>query len=234
LEPLKKNKSEIPIEFKENSKREVYSSLFAFTNNITLTSYVPKKGKAVCLISSMHTDSNIVESGQKKKPEIILYYNKNESGVDTFDQMVSNYSVRRKTKRWPLSVFYCMLDIASVNAFILFNVKNKTFINRRELIESLIKSLVMPQSVMRLKTPNLSYFTKQQIRSLYNILEPSEKRNKKSEKKLQKRVRCYNCRSDNNKTQTICNSCDNPICTMCQNIYCNDCDNKDVEEYYKF
>jgi len=176
---IKKNKPEIPVEFKESPKREVYSSLFAFSDNITLTSYVPKKGKAVCLISSMHTDSNIIEN-EKRKPEIILYYNKNKSGVDTFDQMVSNYSVRRKTKRWPLSVFYCMVDIASINAFILFNIKSQILINRREFIQSLIKSLVMPQTVSRLKTPNLSFFTKQQIRKLFNIPEPSEKRNKKS------------------------------------------------------
>ncbi|KAF0043715.1 hypothetical protein F2P81_005052 [Scophthalmus maximus] len=45
------------------------TSLPGFNN--TMASYVPKKGKVVILLSSMH-DDKVVEDGVTKKPEIIL------------------------------------------------------------------------------------------------------------------------------------------------------------------
>jgi len=47
------------------------------------------------------------ETGEKKKPEIICFYNQTKAGVDMVDQMSSNYSVARKTNRWPLFSFIC-------------------------------------------------------------------------------------------------------------------------------
>ncbi|KAJ4425788.1 hypothetical protein ANN_27413 [Periplaneta americana] len=62
----------------------------------TLVSYVPKKGKFVCLISSMHHDSSIAENG---KPEIIEDYNRTKGEVDSLDQKCANYSVQRRKRR---------------------------------------------------------------------------------------------------------------------------------------
>lgn len=68
----KKNKREIPKDFVASKLRVVGSTLYGFTNQMTLISYVTKKDKAVCLVSSMHhcesTDENT------GKPEIIAYY----------------------------------------------------------------------------------------------------------------------------------------------------------------
>ena len=55
-------------------------------------SYVPKKGKAVVLVSTMHEDRAVDDSSVKKKPEVIQYYNQTKSGVDTMDQMVHTYT----------------------------------------------------------------------------------------------------------------------------------------------
>ena len=54
LGTLKKNKREIPSEFKPNKNRAVGSSLYGFTKDLTLVSYVPKKDKAVILLSFCH------------------------------------------------------------------------------------------------------------------------------------------------------------------------------------
>ena len=50
------------------------SSVFGFDRQLTLTSYVPKKGKAVILLSSMHHNDDIDEI-HSKKPAIIMHYN---------------------------------------------------------------------------------------------------------------------------------------------------------------
>jgi hypothetical protein len=51
---LKHNKTYIPEEMKKNKSRAINSSLFAYHKNIILCSYVPKKNKAVILLSSMN------------------------------------------------------------------------------------------------------------------------------------------------------------------------------------
>ena len=58
---------------KQARGREVGSSLFAFQDNLTMVSWYPKRSKFVLLLSSLHNNSNIVESG---KPEIVEFYNK--------------------------------------------------------------------------------------------------------------------------------------------------------------
>lgn len=49
-----------------------------------MCSYMPKKNKAVILLSTMHSDM-AVSNDAKKKPDIISYYNKYKAGVDTMD-----------------------------------------------------------------------------------------------------------------------------------------------------
>ncbi|GAV05030.1 hypothetical protein RvY_15218 [Ramazzottius varieornatus] len=54
---MRKNKPEIPSAFLPSKLREVFSSQFGYTSGFTLVSYVPKNGKAVILLSSMHPDA---------------------------------------------------------------------------------------------------------------------------------------------------------------------------------
>ncbi|GAV09981.1 hypothetical protein RvY_19465 [Ramazzottius varieornatus] len=54
---IRKSRPEIPSAFLPSKYREVHSSLFGHTSDFTLVSYVPKKGKAVTLLSSMHLDA---------------------------------------------------------------------------------------------------------------------------------------------------------------------------------
>ena len=53
----------------------------------------------------------------QKKPEIIWYYDKTKGGVDIMEKMVRCYSCKRQTKRWPMVLWYNMLDVAVMNAY---------------------------------------------------------------------------------------------------------------------
>ncbi|CAF3588675.1 unnamed protein product [Rotaria sp. Silwood1] len=90
---LRKNKSEIPMEFLSNKNREVGSSLFGFQDGLTIVSFVPKYNKAVLLLSSKHHDSQV--DNQTGKPIIILDYNKTKGAVDTIDQLCHKYTSAR-------------------------------------------------------------------------------------------------------------------------------------------
>ena len=112
-----------------------------------MISYCSKTAKTVILLSSMH--NNIyVDDGEKKKPQIILYYNKTKGGVDTVNQMVRNYSCKRMTRRWPTGLWHNMRDIATLNAFTIFKALQTNYMRgvthaRRLFIKELTKQLVM-------------------------------------------------------------------------------------------
>jgi len=94
------------------------SSIFGFTKDLTLVSYVPKKNKSVVFLSTLHHNSAICsDSG---KPEIIEFYNKTKGAVDMLDQTCARYTVQRATCRWTMVMFYGMINIAVVNALVIY------------------------------------------------------------------------------------------------------------------
>ena len=109
VETLRKNKREIPLEFLDVEKRDRHSSMFGFSNKITLVSNVSdsKKRNAV-FFSSMHLDDKIdSSSGDDKKPDIITFYNTTKGGVGMVDQMAGDYDTStRNSRRWPITAFY--------------------------------------------------------------------------------------------------------------------------------
>jgi len=115
---MRKNKPQIPLCFQPNKEKPVLSSLFGFNAEKTLVSYVPKPKKAVILISSEHHSTEFIEN-DVKKPEIIHFYNRTKGSVDAFDQMTEKYTSRRKSNRWPYTVFMFMLDSAAINSVVL-------------------------------------------------------------------------------------------------------------------
>ena len=53
---------------------------------------------------------------------MIVDYNKHMLGVDKLDQMMSYYSFLHKTIKWWRKVFFWILEVATVNAYILYKV----------------------------------------------------------------------------------------------------------------
>uniref|UniRef100_A0A669EQF1 PiggyBac transposable element-derived protein domain-containing protein n=1 Tax=Oreochromis niloticus TaxID=8128 RepID=A0A669EQF1_ORENI len=119
LGTVNKVRRELPQLAKDTAKREVFSTSVLRSGSVSLTIYAPKKNKTVCVLSSMHQDVTIGD-GRKRKPNTITDYNHMKCGVDVLDQMARMYSVRSATRRWPVAVFYNMLDLAAVNAYILY------------------------------------------------------------------------------------------------------------------
>ena len=85
-----------------------------------MVSYVPQKNEAVILLSTMHHGIIIVEEDPKKRPEVIKFDNETKIGVDLVDQMVQTYTCKRQSRRWPLILFYNVLDIEALNAYTVF------------------------------------------------------------------------------------------------------------------
>lgn len=52
--------------------------------------------------------------------EVIDFYNSNKFGVDIINQMIDDVSYDITTRRWPLKTFNYLVDVACLNAFVLF------------------------------------------------------------------------------------------------------------------
>ncbi|XP_037042530.1 piggyBac transposable element-derived protein 4-like [Bradysia coprophila] len=155
LTTVKKNKRFVPASFQPNKLRTIHSSIFGFKKKATLVSYVPKRSKAVILLSTMHSSVDIVDT-EHKKPKMILDYNNTKGGVDTFDQMIHEYSSKRKTNRWPLSYFFNLMDasaLAAYNIWITTNHSWKTQVadRRCQFLKTLCENLVTPLIARRMK-----------------------------------------------------------------------------------
>jgi len=204
---LRKNKKEIPADFQPHKNKAINSSFFGFQKEIMITSYTPKKNKAVILLSTMHNDTSV--NSETKKPEVIHFYNSTKGGVDTVDQMCGNYSVSRRTRRWPLSIFFQLLNIAGINANILYNNTQieKKHKNRRSFLKSLSMNLMNNHLSERSQMANLptdiKHFLSKYETKEVDVQEPPTKI----------RSRCYLCGRAKNRVTTIkCSSCQKFTC----------------------
>ncbi|KAJ4446385.1 hypothetical protein ANN_13081 [Periplaneta americana] len=112
---IQKNKPELP----QQMNKEVHSSSFYFTHDITVVHCISKKNKNFVIMSTLHHD-NEVSNRNDKKPQMILDYNASEGAVDIFDQVTYTYTCERKTNRWPVILFYNILDVSAYNAYVLW------------------------------------------------------------------------------------------------------------------
>lgn len=226
LGTMRKNKADIPPELLAVKGRQPETSIFCFNKEMTLVSYIPKKGKNVIMLSTMHHTAE-VDNGNRGKPYIILDYNQYKSGVDTLDKLVSTYTCKRKTLRWPMTIFYNMIDIAAVAAYNLYNMKFPNWSSRptkRKLfLQKLGRELVDPLIVERLAHRNIQ---KGQagcaIRQMgYSLIELAESNEPSSSRK---RLRCAQCpRSNDRKVNTFCKLCKKPTCKEHFDIICCKC-----------
>ena len=71
----------------------------------------------------MHDDGAIDTSTQKRKPEMIVFYNQTKGSVDALDKLAHCSTTKRKSKRWPMVMFANVLDLATVAGICVFRIK---------------------------------------------------------------------------------------------------------------
>lgn len=190
---IRGNRRELP----PPGQLQLYQSVFFKSNDLHLTRYQAKRNKVVHILSTQHRSVNVQPEG-KKKPDTIQFYNANKSGVDILDSMCRQLSTRAACRRWPLAVFYNLLDLAGINSFILFRKTTGSRISRREFLFQLSKEL---RRDVQQNTPEES---------------PTVV--------LERRVTCrVRASCEKNRTFNLCQSCSKPVCGPCQAMICKKC-----------
>ncbi|XP_055839580.1 piggyBac transposable element-derived protein 4-like [Episyrphus balteatus] len=222
---IRKNRREVPSEFLPKKNREEYTSIFGFQENCTIVSYCQKKNRSVILLSSMHNDDAIDSStGDQRKPEMITDYNHTKIGVDMVDQLCQNYDVSRNTRRWPMVIFYDLLNISGINALCIYKSNNpEKVIKRSNFIEQFAWELIRPQIQVRSTVLQLPRVTRQRALTLLGIdavIQPS----------IPATTACYvgRCaicpRNKNKSSRVRCAKCGKFACKDHLKSVCTDCD----------
>lgn len=104
-------------------------------DNIKISSVLWKDTKAVILLSSFcgelpKTAVRRFDKTEKKKihtdcPKIVKEYNRHMGGVDLTDSLIGRYKIKLRSKKWYMRIFYHLLDLTMVNAWILYRKVNK-------------------------------------------------------------------------------------------------------------
>lgn len=164
----------------------------------------------------MHQDS-VISQEEHKKPEIILDYNATKGGVDNLDKLVRTYSSKRKTKRWPMVVFFNTLDIGAYNALVIWlalhpdwQKNNKA--RRRIFLRELSYQLTQTNMERRSENIHLSNEIKNTIESCGVPVASRSDQNRRNAEEGHK-GRCYICPSKiHRKSKTVCGQCGNNVC----------------------
>ncbi|XP_060859046.1 uncharacterized protein LOC132936345 [Metopolophium dirhodum] len=221
LGTFRKNKTQIPQEFKITKNRPVFSSYFGFSGKKVLVSYKPKNNKIVLLLSTMHNDNSIDSStGAAKKPNMITMYNATKGSVDTMDKKTENYTVARRCIRWSLIVFYSMLNIGGLSAQIIFQENTSIRKTRLVFLKTLARQLMQEQMEYRLTLDCLPKQIKLRLNEYCNITRP----NVGEIQRVRASGRCTFCdRSKDRKATKVCTNCARLICRDHIIETCPDC-----------
>lgn len=85
-------------------------------------------------------------------PEIVTYYNRTEDAVNKNNKLCESYSLNLKTTRWPLIIFFSMLNMAGINSQVILTANGVNVGRLRIFLKKLGEHLVKDQLLRREKS----------------------------------------------------------------------------------
>lgn len=152
---VKKKEKEIPKALLR--RRKTSSSVFAFQKDITAVSYMATRTTNIVFFSTLHHDSALINKKfPPKLPKIIDFYDSAEYKIYKRDESLACYDVTRNTRRWPLMLFFTFLNMAAVNAHIIYTLNKK--VSRKKVplyrfVEDLVRQLTNEYKELKSENP---------------------------------------------------------------------------------
>lgn len=183
--------------------------MFAFKDGKTLLSYCPNKKKVVLLLSTMHQTDEMTQSLTWLKNPTFCLLQLYKRGVDVADECKARYAVAKTSNRWPLTLFFSLLNTIGLNSFIMFKHKTGNFGSvRKEFLKELARDLCHNYLVIRHSEERLPRQLKTNIQQMLGLEdEPKQVPVENAES------RCGACGWRKiRKSKTTCRTCHSFIC----------------------
>ena len=196
LGTMRKNRKELPPEMLLQ-KRSAFDSIFAFTPDTALVSYAPRNNKTVLLLFTMHDRVEVDHDNEAKKPFMVLDYNSTKGAVDAFDKVIKGYTCARGSRRWPMRLFFFVVDAACLNSFVIFSMihsdwRSQDSSKRRTFLTDAAHDMIKPFIHRRSINANISHIPTVARAMLAIGVTPNPQRERMVEGK--KRGRCQSCK----------------------------------------
>lgn len=207
---VRKNRVFVPKELSE--RRPINTTIFGYTDDATLLDYQPKKNRHVLMLTTVPEIMHelIAPQDAALRPEAILLYNKTKGAVDTVDKMKAAYDVARGTKRWNVVLWFAFMNMAGINALVIYRKNNASKIHRSSYLMDLIFNLVESRARRRLLITQTPNYSKSRIKEIFPRRpgDPAPPEEEELKDGL-----CYLCPASlNRKTKTQCSICAGYIC----------------------
>ncbi|CAK1599162.1 unnamed protein product [Parnassius mnemosyne] len=215
---VKKNRRGLPKKVTNTKLKKGHYCAEESRDGITVMKWKDKRD--VLVLSTKHSVRfvEIIKRGQVvKKPQIVLEYNKAKGGVDLADQMASYSTPLRKSIRWYKKIALDMLlNIAMINAHVLYQSVTKTKIKVTDFRVAILKSFCAKQQA---DEPALTR-PKRQKHILVKLDGPSRMTRRNCGECYKTNVKNLGRLQARNKTKKV-----NTFCSVCPEkpILCHDC-----------
>ncbi|KAF6198570.1 hypothetical protein GE061_008318 [Apolygus lucorum] len=174
---IKTNKKELPAFFSDmNYKhRKSGSSIVLYAGDVMAVSYKPCNNTGLLSLVSTCHKGQALKNGSGK-PQVVLDYEATRGAVEAFLGNCNKMTTNRKTFRWPLTIFYHMIDMAIQNSYVVYyhNFLAKRLDPKQRALSKLDFALTLVRQMSdawmrsRLETPIMSSL-KSMIRRSLNI-----------------------------------------------------------------
>ena len=213
----------------EHLEEDESVAIFQHHNKVNVVYKRAKKNKVVCVLTTVHNKFTYVE---KMKTEAHMFYNASKGGVDAFDKMCADTSVSRKTNRWPMCVFYGIINLIVSNSWIIYKSRpGNRNTEKYDFLQDMAYNLARPHALARYQRSmylpralQVSLKEHFNLDELLNEPEPDEPRLGRI--LSDKRQRCKFCHSTSRFSGRIqCNvsNCRKSVCNDHSAIICKDC-----------
>jgi hypothetical protein len=159
------------------------------------------------------------------KPQCVLDYNKSMGIVDKADMMITSLSCMRKSLKWYKKVFFHIIDLYLLNAFLLYKTTNANKIVFAEFQLTVIREILQKYGPpLQLLTATPSTSNSDDFRKNFTRAEDHMPDFITPDKDIRKcRRRCCYCSKKKQKpvlTKFMCKTCDAPLCAVpCFKLY---------------
>lgn len=224
---VRSSKRFLPEKAKSTVDREKGDCQHFYSNKHTICFFWDKGQKLVNILSTMHgTQKNL--QPDEGKPEIVQFYNGTKSGVDTLDKIVRGFSSKRKYRRWPMHVFFAILDAGIYASFKMMEDVNTTQMEDGSshyfFKKNLAYEMCMPFVRRRAQLQHLRMSVKQAMMLIGIDFSRSTQEHTVFSSGSRRPSRCHLCpRRRDRKSRNFCFSCERASCAEHSGWLCSDC-----------
>ena len=195
---VKKDKKHIPA-FREICLKLKESRFYENKMGIVLQYFQAKPKKDLVLLSTQHEKIEIDNISNINK-----HYNQNKVGVDCVDMMTREYNVKAPSRRWPIHVFYNIINLTIINSWVIYKEVCDFEISREQFIIQLIEEI---HDLVR---------EQEKSKQSKDINKENEQpRNKRSRSLSENRSKCEIKLCNRNSASHQCSECQKKTCGSC-------------------